>query len=348
MTLVSLARSSRTTVGSIFQTVWSYRTYATSSQESKQAQPPITPAPIQESPLSLVDQGVTATGAATRGDTVSEFSSTLPQSRVPSATQLPQAVKKEVKKDLSGGVYLIRPIGVRSPPHPDDNTGIDKRTKEQKRADFTNYDKHLEKRRQLLKEFSKSYFAEVKEFGENLGKEWTAPKSYFKADKALYMPNFFGTTVASSSSIGTTSVLKGKISIVRLYSALSGEKQVNTYFASNAEAYGDVPVEKGYQIVDISVPESFVKSYISKFFEYRTKAKIGKTRQNTFFYGTKLPGDLNLSIGFVNKFAGYVYLVDKDCKIRWAASGPASDEEKESLQRSLAGLIGESASNVQK
>ncbi|KAK9492752.1 ATP10 protein-domain-containing protein [Lipomyces doorenjongii] len=273
-----------------------------------------------------------------------------PSTQLPNPTRKPinnpdvaaalNALASSKKKDNNGN-YLIRPIGMRSPPKPTDNTGIDKRTFAQKRADFVDYDKHIEKRRELVREFTKSYFSEMHQYKKNMGKEWIAPKMFFRADKALYMPNFYGTTLASRKATDTTSALKGNLSIVKIYSSVSGERQVNSYFDSPEKALADVREEEGYQIVDITIPESFVKAWISKFFQYRTKNVVGKTRHSKFFYAQKLPGQLNLAIGAANQYCGYVYLVDRDCKVRWAAGGYATAEEKDSMQRCLLGLVAE-------
>jgi ATPase complex subunit ATP10 len=48
-------------------------------------------------------------------------------------------------------------------------------------------------------------------------------------------------------------------------------------------------------------------------------------------------------MGIDNKIVGYVYLVDKNCKVRWAGCGTATDEEVESLRTATAVLLSRSA-----
>lgn len=53
------------------------------------------------------------------------------------------------KQSTKNIAVLNRPIGDEKQPSPTDNTGIDTRTRAEKKADFTNYEKHLERRKEL-------------------------------------------------------------------------------------------------------------------------------------------------------------------------------------------------------
>ncbi|KAK9451839.1 ATP10 protein-domain-containing protein [Limtongia smithiae] len=258
------------------------------------------------------------------------------------ATQLPPPTKRSGPTAMSPAEdYLVRPIGVMTPPTETDNSSKDTRTFAERRADFTNYQRNLERRKEMVAQMQTSYFQDMRDFGRTHGKDWVAPRMYFRADRALYMPNFVGSTLSSGmrNEVGTTAALKGKVSVVKLYCSLSGEKQVATYFSSpeKRDHNGD-----GYQVVDITVPESFAKRWISKMFASQTRARVGPERYGLFFYARMPPQQqVSQAIGFSNKFSGYVYIVDAECKIRWAASGSASAEEAESLERCLKGVVAE-------
>ena len=47
------------------------------------------------------------------------------------------------------------------------------------------------------------------------------------------------------------------------------------------------------------------------------------------------------ALGLLNDKGGYVYLVDTECRIRWAGSAIAEEKEKESMVRGLKRLIAE-------
>lgn len=44
-------------------------------------------------------------------------------------------------------------------------------------------------------------------------------------------------------------------------------------------------------------------------------------------------------LGITNKHVGYIYLVDPDCKIRWAGNAYATEEERQGLRKAVAVLM---------
>lgn len=77
--------------------------------------------------------------------------STAPAPRKPAPESplenAPRAYGERVEKFTP--VPLPRPIGLTYPPQPGQNTGIDNRSIRQRRDDFVNWDKHLERREEL-------------------------------------------------------------------------------------------------------------------------------------------------------------------------------------------------------
>lgn len=196
---------------------------------------------------------------------------------------------------------------------------------------------------------ARSQFQDIYNFRDTLGKTWIAPRSYFRSDKALYMPNFFGRTLLSKSKQDTTSVLAGHLSIVRVFTALTGEKQANSYFVpadvanptdTDFQHAANSVREDGFQVVDINVPENWAKELLVNLFVDRIKALFADpTRAARYFIARKgVTKEVTGPILAENKYAGYVYLVDRNCKIRWAACGTATKEERDSLWRAVAAL----------
>lgn len=178
------------------------------------------------------------------------------------------------------------------------------------------------------------------------GKTFRSNMRLFKRDKALYFPNLSGITLTSPKEPqDTTSVLRGKVSVVNLFSSVWAESQVATFTGpkQNPGLYEAFKTgSKLVQKVDINVEENTLKAWLVRMFMFRMRAKLDAKQHPRWFMVRKgLTEGLRESIGMMNSKVGYVYLLDENCRIRWAGSGPAEEAELEALNAGVRKLIQE-------
>lgn len=238
---------------------------------------------------------------------------------------------------------LSRPIGLNTPPQAGQNNGVDNRTWSQKRDDFVNYDKHLEKRKQLTQKISTPYFREWSNMRFSKGKTFLAPPRMFKSEHALWFPNLHGETLVKDKDQAmrdTTPVLAGRVSVVAVFSSAWAEAQVASFVSAEQNPELAKVLKQGAQLVQINVEENSLKAGIISLFKGSLRKKVGEENWGKYFVVRKgLTDDSRERIGVLNSKVGYVYLLDGECKIRWAGSGVASEEERESLVKSAKMLI---------
>jgi ATPase complex subunit ATP10 len=137
----------------------------------------------------------------------------------------------------------------------------------------------------------------------------------------------------------TTDVLKGRVSVVNLYSSAWGEAQVKTFTGTseNPELHGILKENEGVaQQVDINIEENVLKAWIVQMFAWRLRLTRKKEDWGRYFVVRRGVSQMvRESIGALNGRVGYVYLVDADCKIRWAGSANAEGTEKDDLVKGL-------------
>ncbi|KAJ9125214.1 hypothetical protein QFC22_000168 [Naganishia vaughanmartiniae] len=214
---------------------------------------------------------------------------------------------------------LPRPLGVQDPP------STASKTWQEKKDELLDRDRHLAKRKALVKEATQGYFHdfhEIRREGGHGGKSWTAPPVLIRQDKALYFPNIQGTSLASRKTTHTTDLFKGRISIVTVLTARVSEEHANSFVADVLEDWEEDPLFR------------YVQLFVSGL-----KRSIPEHRWSGYMIAGGEWGGLKEPLGITNKHVGYIYLVDPDCKIRWAGNAYATEEERQGLRKAVAVLM---------
>lgn len=193
---------------------------------------------------------------------------------------------------------------------------------------------------------STPYFREWTNMRYHKGKSFLAPPRLFKGDKALYFPNLHGQTLTKSTILDdTTPVLEGKVSAVSVFSSEWGRKQAASFVAEkeNPELHGIIKESGGLaQIVRINIEENALKAMLINLFIGNLRRTIGEQDWEKYFIVRRgLTDEIKEAIGLLNTYVGYTYLLDGNCRIRWAGSGICEGDEKQGLVRGMRRLVDE-------
>ena len=201
------------------------------------------------------------------------------------------------------------------------------------------------RQKQLDYEIAHSPFYESKSFTNTNGKMFTPPVSFFKREKSKYFPNFEGTTVDGRDQT-LFGLLENEVSIVRLYSTVSGEKCSETYFNVDGKNY----LTSGYsafevehpmsQIIDINIPQNWLKGLLVKLSSGSIKRSLPVQRQSKYFITSDklFLFDIKQKLMCDNACSGYIYVLDHQGRIRWATSGYADAAELSLMWKCVRGL----------
>jgi ATPase complex subunit ATP10 len=217
---------------------------------------------------------------------------------------------------------LRRPLGVLDVPT------IKTKTLSERSADFLNQEKQLEKRRHLVKEASTGYFYDLHMTRVHGGKTWMAPKVLIQEDKALYFPNIVGNRLDNGVKAHTTQLCAGKVSVIAMLTTKISEIHAASYTKWLNHLHQRSPI---YQYIQINLQENILKSLLVHLFLSSLRSKIPPHQHTRYLVSRQNMEYVREPLGMTNGRIGYVYLVDENMKVRWAACADAKKEEEEAL-----------------
>jgi ATPase complex subunit ATP10 len=139
--------------------------------------------------------------------------------------------------------------------------------------------------------------------------------------------------------------MKGKISIVSIVSNMWAKQQVDSFISSkqNPELHSILEENKDLaQMVWLNLESNVLKWWLLRLSASNMRQGLSKKEQRRYFMVRRGVSDImKEAIGLLNDKVGYVYVVDDECRIRWAGSAEAEPEERESMVRCLQRLIRE-------
>ncbi|EGW33911.1 uncharacterized protein SPAPADRAFT_59285 [Spathaspora passalidarum NRRL Y-27907] len=213
---------------------------------------------------------------------------------------------------------------------------------------ITSVEGRARRQKQLDYDIKHSALFDAKSFNNVQGKIFTPPPAYFKSQYSKYFPDFIAQTLGGKN-LSLYDVLEKKVSIVNLFSTVTGQQCVNSYYKVEGKdlyAKDYSSFQETYpncQIIDINVPQSWLKGFLLNLSINNLKKMIPQSRYDRYFI---LPDqifqyEVRDSLLCSNSCSGYIYVLDSKGRVRWATSGYSTEEDLKLMWKVVKGLNNE-------
>lgn len=192
---------------------------------------------------------------------------------------------------------------------------------------------------------------------QHSGKTFLAPPRLIRRERAGHFPNLQGYTLDNPGVVAdTTDVLQGYVSLVSFFSGKWAADQTRTFVTDNndlpllggrgragrggVEENGEEGKAAPVQRVEVNLEEGSMRAWLVRM----SVGGLQRTRPASewgqyFVVRRGVTASVREHLGMANGKVGYVYLVDEECRIRWAGCGEATKEERESLAKAARRLV---------
>lgn len=141
-----------------------------------------------------------------------------------------------------------------------------------------------------------------------------------------------------------------------MFSSLWGENQARSFASAESnpelqalladgggDGNGKQGREEGAQHVRINIEEDWLKAWVVRLFGTGAlRRRFGEPNWHRYFLVRRgISDEIRESIGYLNSKVGYTYLLDSECRIRWAGSGQSEAHEREGLVKGVQRLLEE-------
>lgn len=192
---------------------------------------------------------------------------------------------------------------------------------------------------------------------QHRGKSFLAPPRLIRRERAGYFPNLHGYTLEDPGGVAdTTDVLRGRVSLVSVFSGKWADDQTRTFVTDDNDLFlrggrGGASGRETEEIegegkaapiqrVEVNLEEGRMRAWLVRMsVGGLQRMRPASEWQQYFVVRRGVTASVREHLGMANGKVGYVYLTDEECRVRWAGCGDATEGERESLAKAARRLV---------